>query len=115
MPSSSAKLQNGSQMTVFSQHNTIFLSIIITEDQPYYPALLNNLISVLNHLSTRSSIGKLVISRDFEVYSKNMGYLIIVDPFHKIFYCKKIDPLPTKSATEEIQLLMEHQTDYILP
>ena len=44
-----------------------------------------------------------------------MGYLIVVDLFHQIFCSKRIDPLPTKPATEEIQLLMEMRTYYILP
>ena len=48
-----------------------------------------------------------IISRDFEAYPKNMGYLIVADPFHKIFCSKRIDHLPTKSDIEEIQLLME--------
>ena len=55
-----------------------------------------------------------IINKDFEAYLKNMGYLIAVDSFHKIFCNKRIDFLLTKSATEEIQLLMETRTDYIL-
>lgn len=42
-----------------------------------------------------------IISRDFEAYLKNSGYLIVVDSFHKIFYSKRIDPLPTKSVTKD--------------
>ena len=56
-----------------------------------------------------------IISRDFEAYPKNMGYLIAVDPFHQIFCSKKSDPLSTKSVTEDIKLLEEHRKDYTLP
>ena len=44
-----------------------------------------------------------------------MGYLIVADPFHQIFCSKKLDPLPTKSVTEDIKLLEEHRKDYTLP
>ena len=55
-----------------------------------------------------------IISRDFEAYPKNMGYLIVADPFHQIFCNKKMDHLPTKSITEDIKLLEEHRKDYTL-
>ena len=55
-----------------------------------------------------------IISRDFEAYPKNMGYLIAANSLHQIFCSKRIDPLPTKSTTKDIQLLMEHRSDYIL-
>ena len=56
-----------------------------------------------------------IISKDFEAYLKNMGYLIAADFFHQIFYNNRIDPLPTKSATEYVKLLEEHRRDYVLP
>ncbi|KAL6340263.1 hypothetical protein AAG906_040699 [Vitis piasezkii] len=56
-----------------------------------------------------------IISRDFEAYPKNMGYLIAADSLYQIFCNKKIDPLPTKSTIEDMQLLMEHHSNYILP
>ena len=55
-----------------------------------------------------------IIGRDFEAYPKNMGYLIAVDHFHQILCSKRIDPLPTKSATEDVKLLEEHCRDYVL-
>ena len=56
-----------------------------------------------------------IISRDFEAYPKNMGYLIAADPFHQIFCSKKLDPLSTKSVTEDVKLLEKHHKDYTLP
>ena len=56
-----------------------------------------------------------IISRDFEAYPKNMGYLIATDPIHQIFCSKRMDPLPTKSVIENVKLLDEHRKDYILP
>ena len=56
-----------------------------------------------------------IISRDFLAYPKNMGYIIAINSLHKIFCSKRIDPLPTKSTTKDMQLLMEHRSDYILP
>ena len=56
-----------------------------------------------------------IISRDFEAYPKNMGYFISEDSLHQIFCSKRIDPLPSKSITEDTQLLMEHRSNYILP
>ena len=50
-----------------------------------------------------------------KAYPKNMGYLIAADPFHQISYSKRIDHLPTKSATEDVKLLEEHRRDYVLP
>ena len=43
-----------------------------------------------------------IISTDFEAYPKNMSYLIVVDSSHQIFCSKRIDPLLTKPATEDI-------------
>ena len=57
----------------------------------------------------------IIISRDFEVYPKNMGYLIVADSCHRIFYSKKLDHLLTKSITGEVKLLEEHRKDYTLP
>ncbi|KAL6316353.1 hypothetical protein AAG906_017990 [Vitis piasezkii] len=54
-----------------------------------------------------------VISRDFEAYPKNMGYLIAADSRHQIFCSKKIDPIPFKSTIQDTQLLMDHRSDYI--
>ncbi|XP_034679184.1 uncharacterized protein LOC117909308 isoform X1 [Vitis riparia] len=56
-----------------------------------------------------------IISRDFEAYPKNMGYLIAAYSCHQIFCSKKLDPLPTKSITGEVKLLEEHRKDYTLP
>ena len=56
-----------------------------------------------------------IISRDFEAYLKNMGYLIAADPFHQILYSKKLVPLPTKSIIADIKLLEKHPKDYTLP
>ena len=50
-----------------------------------------------------------------KAYPKNMSYLIAADPFHQISYSKRIDHLPTKSATEDVKLLEEHRRDYVLP
>ena len=44
-----------------------------------------------------------------------MGYFIAINHFHQMFYSKRIDPLPTKSATEDVKLLEEHRRDYVLP
>ena len=55
-----------------------------------------------------------IINRDFEAFPKNMGYLIAAYPFHQIFCSKRIDPLPTKSVTEDVKLLEKHRKDYIL-
>ena len=54
-----------------------------------------------------------IISYDFEAYPKNMGYLIATDSFHQIFYNKKIDPVLTKSITEDIKLLDEYRRDIL--
>ena len=56
-----------------------------------------------------------VISRDFEAYPKNMGYVIAADSRHQIFCSKKIDPLPFKSTIQDTQLLMDHRSEYIPP
>ena len=67
------------------------------------------LINQIKHWKAR------IISRDFEAYPKNMGYLISADSLHQIFCSKRIDPLPSKSIVEDTQLLMEHRSYYILP
>ena len=54
-----------------------------------------------------------IISRDFETYPKNMGYLIAANPFQQIFCNKKIDLLLTKSISKDIKLLDKHRRDYI--
>ena len=56
-----------------------------------------------------------IISKDFEAYLKNMGYLIAANPFHQILYSKKLVPLPTKSIIADIKLLEKHPKDYTLP
>ena len=56
-----------------------------------------------------------IINKDFETYPKNMGYLIAANPFHQIFYSKRIDHLPTKFVTEDSKLMDEHRKDYTLP
>ena len=97
------KLMNGPLMVVFSRLNIIFPSITRIGN------LLFCLIKQIKHWRAK------IISRDFEAYPKNMGYLIAADSLHQIFCSKRIDHLPTKSITNDMQLLMEHSTDYILP
>ena len=65
----------------------------------FFDICVEPLINQIKHWRAR------IISRDFEAYLKNMGYLIAANPFHQIFYSKKSDPLPTKSVTEDIKLL----------
>ena len=56
-----------------------------------------------------------IISRDFEAFPRNMGYLIVANSCHQIFCGKRLDPLLTKSFTSDEKILEEHRKDYYLP
>ena len=89
---------------------------IKTEGQLCYLALWNLLIFVLSLLFIRSDIGKSGLSaKTLRHIQRTWGYLIVADHFYQIFCNKKIDHLPTKSATEDVKLLEEHRKDYVIP
>ena len=79
-----------------------------------YPLLFSNICAEpitkqIKHWRAR------IISRDFEAFPRNMGYLITVDSCHQIFCGKRLDPLPTKSFIGDVKLLEENCKDYYLP
>lgn len=79
-----------------------------------YPLLFSDIcaepiIKQIKHWRART------ISRDFEAFPINMGYLIAADSCHQIFCNKRLDPLPTKSFTSDEKILEEHRKDYYLP
>ena len=55
----------------------------------FFDICVEPIIKQINHWRAK------IISRDFEAYPKNMGYLIAAYSCHQIFCSKKLDPLPS--------------------
>ena len=78
-------------MEVFCLYNTIFLFITKTEDRLYYPALLNTLIFVLNHLLIRSDIGELgLLTETLKHFQRTWVISLLHIPFIKFFAVREL-------------------------